>query len=89
MMGNNWVHIKDKNGWQPIHEAARKGRIEVLQFILDVSGSDKIINSISNFGRGRSPLRIAIDNLGEDHNACLYLKSQGALNIGPEPRPEL
>jgi hypothetical protein len=28
------LHLKDKNGWQPIHEAARAGHIDVVKFLL-------------------------------------------------------
>lgn len=29
-----WVHIKDENQWQPLHEAARKGCVESIQLLL-------------------------------------------------------
>lgn len=73
--------LKDQNGWEPIHEAARWGQLQILE-ILIVHGVN--INQASNFGSGESPLRIAMDHLKEGHPVLAYLKLHGAVAFGPE-----
>jgi prolyl 4-hydroxylase len=70
----------DSNGWQPIHEAARSGHLEVVKFLVD-NGAD--INAGIE-GNGASPLWIAINTLGEDHPAVRSLEDLGALLIEPD-----
>lgn len=76
------LHHKDRNGWQPIHEAARAGHKEVIAFLLE-KGAD--MNARTHFGEGNTPLNIAIDHLSEKHPVSQYLMSLGALDIGHEP----
>lgn len=70
----------DNNDWQPIHLAARAGNVEVVEYLLK-NGAD--VDAITNAGRGWSPLRIAMDTLGEDHEVCSLLRSAGghAVNV--------
>ena len=75
------LHAKDRNGWQPIHEAARNGQWKSIEFLLE-NGAN--INEVSNFGKGRSPLRLALDSLKEGHPALSYLKLHGGIDIGTE-----
>jgi hypothetical protein len=72
---------EDINGWQPIHEAARSGHVEVVQFLLK-NGAD--INTLTGKGTGTSPLYWAIESLGEDHPAVQSLKRLGAILISPD-----
>ena len=72
---------KDSNGWQPIHEASRGGHREVVEFLLSF-GAD--MNSVSNHGRGKTPLRLAKETHGEDHPLVEYLLSLGAIDAGPD-----
>ena len=46
------------------------------------SGSD--ISERANEGDGPTPLHLAISSLGEDHSVVSFLKSLGAVNIGPD-----
>ena len=94
ILDKNSIYTKDKNGWLPIHEASRSGQTEILRYILEMvdlddGNYDDMLNSVSNFGHGKSPLRIAQDYLGESHDTCVYLRSIGAMSIGPELQPEL
>ena len=75
------LHKKDRNGWQPIHEAARAGHTNIVRF-LNEFGVD--INARTHGGKGGSPLNVAVTTLSEKHPVSQYLIRQGALNIEPE-----
>jgi prolyl 4-hydroxylase len=68
------LHLKDKNGWQPIHEAARAGHRDVVEFLV---GKGVDINARAHDGTGDSPLDLAVDELGSDHPVSQYLLSLG------------
>lgn len=72
---------KDRNGWQPIHEAARGGHVDSIEFLLK-NGAD--INARTHKGNGVSPLRIAREALGDNHAVVKFLKDLGAKEFGPE-----
>jgi ankyrin repeat protein len=72
---------KDSNGWEPLHEAVRYGRFDVVKFLV-ANGAD--VNTITNFGRGWSPLRLAFTHLDDDHPVLSYLRAVGAIDHGPE-----
>jgi ankyrin repeat protein len=69
------LHFKDKNGWQPIHEAARAGHRDVVEFLV---GKGVDINARAHDGEGDTPLDLAINALGSDHPVSQYLLSLGA-----------
>lgn len=75
------LHHKDHNGWQPIHEAARSGQKEAIEFLVK-AGAD--INARTNNGKGNTPLNLAFKKHGGSHPVSAYLISLGALNIGPD-----
>lgn len=75
------LHHKDRNGWQPIHEAARAGQKEAIAFLLE-EGAD--INARTHYGKGNTPLNLAINALSEKHPVSQYLLSLGAVDIGPD-----
>jgi prolyl 4-hydroxylase len=66
---------KDRNGWMPIHEAARGGHKEALQFLVDQGVP---MNARTHKNAGVTPLAIAINAHTEDHAAVRYLKAVGA-----------
>jgi hypothetical protein len=72
---------KDRNGWQPIHEAARGGHKDALDFLIR-HGAD--INARTHKGTGVTPLYIALNAHDQDHPAAQYLIGLGAMNVGPE-----
>jgi ankyrin repeat protein len=76
------LNLKDKQGWQPIHEAARAGHLNVVEFLVE-KGVD--IHSRTNDGEGDTPLEIAVEKWGSDHPVSQYLSSLGAHdNYGSE-----
>ncbi len=72
---------KDMNGWQPIHEAARSGLLDVVEF-LHSQGAD--INARTY--NGESPLFLVNLFHGEEHDLYHYLLDLGAtaLDLGPD-----
>ena len=52
------LHAKDKNGWQPIHEAIRADHKEVVQLLIEKHGADKNARIGPN-GEGPSALGLA------------------------------
>jgi len=77
----NLLHEKDSNDWTPMHEAARAGQKEVLEFLVKNGGS---VNERTNKGKGGTPLWWAQQEFGENHPAVRFLRDMGALNFGPE-----
>jgi hypothetical protein len=78
---HRFLHAKDRNGWQPIHEAARGGHLDALDFLVQ-KGAD--INARTHSGSGVTPLNIAINAHTADHPLSKYLVEKGAMNLGPE-----
>lgn len=73
------LHLEDMNGWQPLHEAARSGHMEVVEFLTD-QGAD--VNARTR--AGHSVLQIVADFWGQDDPMYEYLSNLGALEMGPE-----
>mmetsp|Transcript_26417 Transcript_26417/g.72641 ORF Transcript_26417/g.72641 Transcript_26417/m.72641 type:complete len:449 (+) Transcript_26417:137-1483(+) len=71
------LHWRDPNGWTPLHEAARSGQTEVVNYLVE-KGAD--INAIDK--GNTSPLRVAVEALGIDHTVVEYLMSLGAADTG-------
>jgi hypothetical protein len=71
---------RDRNGWQPLHEAARSGETETIKFLVK-HGAD--VNERTNHGRGGTPLFWAEQLLDPTHPTVVFLKKQGAKNIPP------
>ena len=78
---DEFLVLQDRNGWQPIHEAARGGHMDAMDFLV-AHGVD--INARTHHGKGSTPLNVAIHSLSEQHPVAQYLISMGALDIGPE-----
>ena len=64
------LFAKDRNGWEPIHEAVRGGRKEAIEFLVG-HGAD--LNSITNYGMGSSVLDLAVKY--HDNEFVEWLKS--------------
>lgn len=64
----NLLFSKDNNGWQPIHEAARSGSLEVVQFLVD-HGADRNAKTYN----GLSVLDIVQEYWGSAHELYEYL----------------
>ncbi|KAG7368599.1 ankyrin repeat domain protein [Nitzschia inconspicua] len=76
------LHLKDKNGWQPIHEAVRAGHLDTVKYLVEQKAD---VNSVTNFGKGGvSPYYISLQNHGYEHPVTEFLSSLGAIMVGPE-----
>lgn len=77
------AHIKDKNGWNILHEAAREGNVEVVRY-MTWSGID--VNRRTNGKMGANALWIARNSLGDRHAVVKFLESIGASELGPRAK---
>ena len=75
------VNAKDENGWTPLHEGARGGHTDVVETLVHHGAK---INERTGNGDGGTALWYAIKKHGNDHAVVNFLKTVGALNIGPE-----
>jgi ankyrin repeat protein len=72
------IFSKDKNGWTPLHEAARAGRTDVIRYLLE-EGAE--INGRTNNGTGGTPLWWAEQH--QKHEAIALLKEHGGVALAP------
>ena len=75
------IATRDEEGWQLLHSGAAAGRKDVVELLIG-HGAD--LNSRTHGGHGATPLYIAEQNNGGFHPVVRYLKSLGALNLGPD-----
>jgi prolyl 4-hydroxylase len=66
----------DRNGWQPIHEAARAGHAEAVAFLVE-HGAD--VNALTSPESGLTPLAIAVWANSKDHPVAQALLSLGGM----------
>jgi ankyrin repeat protein len=76
------LHAKDKNGWQPLHEAVRADNKEAVELLISF-GADKNARVGKN-GEGASALNLALDYLNVGAHTTNYLLSIDAQNIEPD-----
>jgi len=74
------VTAKDKNGWQPLHEGARGGHLDVVKYLVE-AGAD--VNAQTG-DTGGTALYYAKQRFEADHPVVTFLESLGALEIGPD-----
>ena len=79
--GTRMVDRRDDEGWQLLHSGAGSGHKEVVELLVS-HGAD--LNARTHGGHGATPLYIAEHSNGGYHPVVRYLKSLGALNLGPE-----
>ena len=72
---------RDENGWQVLHQGVVSGNKDIVELLIQRGAS---INSRTHGGYGETPLRIAEKWHGRDHPIVQYLRSLGALSLGPE-----
>lgn len=63
--------------WKAIHEAARSGHLEILQYLVEEIGFD--VNEPCLVTNAETPLAIAYENQGRDHPVSRYLESKGGI----------
>ena len=76
---SNLVNKKDKNHWQPLHEAVRAGNHEVVKYLVE-NGAD--LDTMTKFGG--TPLWWARRSLPDDHAVIRYLEDIGAPEMGED-----
>ena len=62
-------------------QAANEGHEDILVFLVEEAAADVNLQAFD----GTSALHVAIQTHGEEHPATSYLRSLGALDIGPDP----
>ena len=72
---------QDHNGWRPLHEAARGGHAEVIEYLLQ-QGAD--VNEQTNQGEGGSPLWWAEKKPKENAKAIAVLKKYNGVALPPK-----
>jgi hypothetical protein len=77
--------VRDKNGWEVLHEAVRKGSVKAASILLN-SGSANIDAQVGASGEGGSALWIAKRLHGDNHEIIQYLRERGATEIPPSQR---
>lgn len=70
------IQEADDLGWSAIHEATRSGKVPAVQLILE-NGIDINKKTLT----GVSPLNIAMEYLGRDHEMTKFLLEKGAVDI--------
>ena len=72
---------KDRNGWRPLHEAARGGQYEVVEYLLKEGAQ---INERTNDDVGASPLWWAERKPEQNKKVIEILKKYGAISLPPK-----
>lgn len=73
------INKKDENGWTPLHEGARGGHKEVVELLVSKGAN---INEKTH--GGETPLWWAEREHGKNHPIIEFMKSLGAIKLGPE-----
>jgi hypothetical protein len=72
---------RDQNGWRPLHEAARSGHVDVIEYLLKEGAR---INERTNDGEGGNPLWWAEKNAKKNRAAIKLLKKYGGVSLQPK-----
>ncbi|KAL3935498.1 MAG: hypothetical protein SGBAC_008998 [Bacillariaceae sp.] len=72
---------RDQNGWRPLHEAARSGHVDVLEYLLKEGAK---VNERTNNGDGGTPLWWAEKKPEKNKEAIELLKKYGGLSLQPK-----
>jgi prolyl 4-hydroxylase len=70
----------DMNGWRPLHEAARSGYADALEYLLEEGAQ---VNARTNDNKGGTALYWAEKKPKENAKAIAVLKRYGGVNIAP------
>ena len=76
----NSLFEQDRNGWRPIHEAARSGHADVVDYLVKKGAA---VNERTNDGRGATALWWAENLFDDNHPVVQALRRHGAVNQGP------
>lgn len=70
------VNVRDENGWSALHEAVRRGMLDVVKILLDRGA--EVNAQTGKQQTGDSPLGLAMRFHGPDHDVTKFLESRGA-----------
>ena len=80
-----FVHVRDENGWEALHEAIRTGHLGIIGLLI-VEGQANVNARIGRTGHGGSVLWVANSRYDSNHPVVKYLASMGAKQLDPEQR---
>lgn len=81
-----YVHEADENGWQPLHEAVRAGKVYAISHLIEFGHAD--VNAQTN--NGMTPLYMANQMFNQaDPITVEYLLKMGAIERGPKRDEDL
>ena len=69
------VNVRDKNGWQALHEAVRAGTFEIVQMLLDKGA--EVNTRTGKTESGHTPLDLAKRFHGDTHEIAKLLQARG------------
>lgn len=81
--GRSELFKADHNGWRPLHEAARGGHVDVLEYLLEEGAK---VNERTNFNSGGTALFWASKEPKKNAAAIALLEKHGGVLIQPEPK---
>lgn len=73
---NSIISLKDMNGWQPLHEAARGGHLDILKLLLEIddNGDGNLHhNSERTVRRRGNKLKVDINSRTNNGKGCTAL----------------
>jgi len=70
------VNVRDKNGWQALHEAVRAGTTDIVRLLLDKGA--EVNRRTGKAQKGETPLELAKRFHGDSHEITDLLKARGA-----------
>ena len=94
MQGQHQLFRADHNGWKPLHEAARSGHADVLEYLLKEGiKADQVlgnsgVNERTNFTRGGNALYWAQKDPEKNAKAIAVLIEYGGLRLEPVENQE-
>jgi hypothetical protein len=65
---------KDRNGWQPIHEAARSGNIDVMRLLLEVDNVSDQSSESRTWRRRAGKLKVDVNSRTNDNRGVTALR---------------
>lgn len=78
--GKQEIFKADHNGWRPLHEAARSGNDDIIEYLLEQGAK---VNERTNNNKGGNPLYWASKDLKKNAKAIALLKKHGGVNMAP------
>jgi ankyrin repeat protein len=82
------INSRDINGWLPLHEAVRRGNVDLVKFLIE-KGSDVNARTGPEGELGGSVMYWAKLSHGDDHPVVKLLEEYNAKHVEPGVRTEL